>query len=315
MEEATNKGMVKMSYLNTFLLAMLAFLLFNCKDDGEAFTYRIQGTLTVDGNNRTYLLNLPSTYNASADYPVVIALHGTGGDAAQFERDYGFTEKANDEQFMIVYPEGVPGPGSFGIRTWNAGNCCGYLQQTRVDDVQFITQLIDHLSEAYSVDSKRVYVTGMSNGAMMAYRLACEIPDRIAAIASVSGPLIAAQPCEPSRAIPILHIHSELDTKVPYAGGKGLAGYNFPSIDSTLTVWAGLDKCNPSPIVVEENDSYQHIEWQDCKDDARIELYLTKDGGHAWPGGHKSRAAADEPSHAFNATDLIWDFFKQHQLP
>src|SRR5690606_40576866 len=117
----------------------------------------------IDGWKRTYLLNLSPTYYESDNFPLVIALHGTGGSAIQCERDYGLTRKADENGYVIVYPEGVPRPGPFAIRTWNAGRCCDYAQHQQVDDVKFIRTLLDEIVTKYKIDTDRVYVTGMSN--------------------------------------------------------------------------------------------------------------------------------------------------------
>jgi predicted esterase len=172
-------------------------------------------------------------------------LHGFGGSAAQAEQDYGVTDKGNAEHFIVVYPEGIGSDGPYHLRSWDAGNCCFVAQSNHVDDVHYISDLIDYLVANYKVDPKRVYVAGMSNGAMMAYTLACQLSDKIAAITSVSGTLIASSPCVVSRTVPIMEIHPSQDTKVPFNGGFGLDGVWFPAVDSGLNVLAGLDACGP----------------------------------------------------------------------
>lgn len=299
------------------LLFISLFSIAGCGTDGtDASIYRIDGVMTVDGRTRTYLLNLPPHYyEQTENVPLVIGLHGTGGKATQFERDYKFTEKANSAGFMVVYPEGVRSNGVLGVRTWNAGTCCDYAKDNNVDDVEFIRELIDYIIANFNIDPKRVYVTGMSNGGMMAYRLACELPDKIAAIAAVSSTMVVAKPCDPSRAVPILHIHSIRDTKVPYNGGVGLRGYYFPPVDSVLDVWSSKDSCEMTGQVVVNNSDYRFTKWSACANDVTIEAYLTQDGGHAWPGGLQSGNWGDVPSIAVNANDLIWGFFQRFQLP
>ena len=296
------------------LFCLLPLIAFGCQKSGDGKPFRINGSMNLDGWHRTYLLNLPPNYYDTSNFALVVALHGFAGSAAEMEHDYGITDKANAEHFIVVYPEGVPSNGPLHLRTWNTGSCCGPSQERQVDDVTFIRALIDELIEKYHVDPKRVYVTGMSNGAIMTYTLAAQLSDKIAAIAPVSGTLMMSQPCSPLRAVPILHIHSQLDTKIPFAGGFGMAGYYFTPVDSALNVWSMLDSCNTPPVVVDKG-TYQFTEWKNASGTPAIELYLTYDGGHSWPGGQKPRAQADPPSTAINATDLIWEFFQQYTLP
>lgn len=285
----------------------------NCQKSSGRKVYRYNGVMNVDGYNRTYLLNLPPNFYDTTGFPLVILLHGFGGSAAQAEQDYGVTDKGNAEHFIVVYPEGVGSDGRFHLRSWNAGNCCYVAQSDDIDDVHYISTLIDYLVNNYKVDPKRVYVAGMSNGAMMAYTLACQLSDKIAAITSVSGTLIASSPCTPSRAVPVLEIHSSQDTKVPFNGGTGLDGVWFPAVDSGLNVLAQADTCGPSQTT--QYTGYSLTEWKGNSGNAAIDCYLTQDGGHSWPGGLKPRAQADPPSVYLNATDLLWDFFQRYRLP
>lgn len=292
-------------------LKWLVFLLMvvSCAVEQEPI-YRFNGLVNIDGWSRTYLLNLPPGYYENDKFPLVVALHGTGGSALQAERDYGLTLKAESSNYVIVYPEGVPRPGVFGIRTWNAGKCCDYAKDKQIDDVEFINTVIDRMISDFKVDPNRIYITGMSNGAMMAYRFACEKSERINAIAPVSGTLMANS-CKGTSQVPILHIHSKLDEVIPYKGGIGLGGYDFVPVDSTLSTWLGKNDCPSEPVINHEHESYTYKKWE-CKNDVSLELYLTKDGGHSWPGGLIARPGADPPSDAIDATDLIWKFFERY---
>jgi polyhydroxybutyrate depolymerase len=307
-----------MKNLITVILTFAGILLYSgCKSDPPpSKVYRIAGKMTVDGRTRTFLINLPPGYYESQNpLPVVIGLHGTGGSAEQFERDYAFSKKSNSSGFIAVYPEGVRGDGVLKLRTWNAGACCDYAVEHKIDDVKYIRNLIDQLVATYHADPRRIYVTGMSNGGMLTYRLASEMPDKIAAIAPVSSTMMISQAINKARAMPILHIHSSKDTKVPYSGGKGLGGYYFPSVDSTLHVWTASNSCRTGPVELVNDPRFKLTEWSDCDQNVIIRRYLTEDGGHSWPGGSKGNARGDEPSAAINATDVIWDFFKSRSLP
>ncbi|HVU57815.1 MAG TPA: PHB depolymerase family esterase [Puia sp.] len=300
----------RMSLMGVFLMA-LSFS--NCQKNSDGKTYRYNGVMNIDGYDRSYLLNLPPDFYDTTGFPLVIMLHGFAGTAAQAERDYGVTDKGNAEHFIVVYPQGVGSDGPYHLRSWDAGNCCFVAQSDHIDDVHYISSLIDYLVANYKVDPKRVYVAGMSNGAMMAYTLACQLSDKIAAITSVSGTLIASSPCMPSRTVPVLEIHSSQDIKVPFNGGFGMDGVWFPAVDSGLNVLAALDSCGPSQVT--QYTGYSLTEWKGHDGNVAIDCYLTQDGGHSWPGGLKPRTQADPPSIYLNATDLLWDFFQRYRLP
>ncbi len=298
------------------LFFYLGLIAVQCTNGEEPEEFGSYSSIRVDGRERTYLLNLPPNYYASPDrFPLVLALHGFGGDARQFESDYRFSDKANEAHFIVVYPEGVRSPGLFGLRTWNAGGCCEYASANNIDDVKFIRELIRFLEKNYKVNPRQVYAAGMSNGGMMVYRLAAELSDQLAAVAVVSGTMVTSRPFSPSHPVSVLHMHSVNDAVVPYMGGEGMGGYYFPPVDSGLNVCASVYECTTGPQVLVDDDKYKLTTWSDCENDVTIEYYLTKDGGHAWPGGEKPRPQADEPSKVIDANELIWDFFQNYQLP
>jgi polyhydroxybutyrate depolymerase len=227
----------------------------------------------------------------------------------------GFTAKASSEGFIVVYPEGTA-RGRIPLLTWDAGHCCGYAMDEQVDDVGFLGALIDTLSSRYPVDPGRIYVTGMSNGAMMSHRVARERPDRVAAIAPVVGALFGDETTH-RPGVSALMINGMLDNSVPYEGG--MSGGRFTgSWDGTpvrpaayqATFWANANGCDPSATVMEA-ERYIHLR-HECPSSIAVELYAVKDNGHAWPGGQRGSAAGDVPSNALNATDVIWAFFASH---
>jgi polyhydroxybutyrate depolymerase len=307
--------MPMIAYLLIFVLSCSIISCDKTEPDTDIPVLHFYDSIVVEEKTRSYLLNLPTNYNAGNNFPLVVALHGFGGKASQMEHDYKLSEKSNEAQFVIVYPEGTKSDGPLGLQSWNAGTCCEAALEQQVNDVGFISQLIQKLVRQFKINPKKVYVTGISNGAMLTYRLACEIPNQIAAIASVSGPLLTTRPCQPSRKMPILHIHSLIDTKVPYAGGIGIGGYYYPPADSALQVWSAINGCNASPRLVFDSTLYTKTQYISCAAGTTIELNLTKDGGHSWPGGLQPRPGADEPSKAFDATNMIWKFFQQYELP
>ena len=254
--------------------------------------------------------------------PLVLVFLGGGGNANNVEKMTGFTVKAKKEGFIVVYPEGSSGFSGLlqgKLLTWNAGHCCGYAMEEDVDDVGFINRLLDNLMERYPIDPQRIYLTGMSNGGMMTHRLGIELAEKIAAIAPVVGGIFEGDIAPMSPGLSAIIINGMLDNSVPVEGGP-LAG-RFPGAsDGTplepskmqASFWANANGCRYAPEV-EDNDIYHG--WQyGCPKGIDVEFYLVKDNGHAWPGGKKGSPRADDPSQFFDATDIIWSFFKNKKI-
>lgn len=268
------------------------------------------------GRERSYILRVPrSIATGSATAPLVIVLHGGGGNGQNAEAMTGFTAKANSEGFVVAYPEGTA-RGRIRMLTWNAGHCCGYAVEAGIDDVGYIAALIDRLIAEYPIDRRRVYVTGMSNGAMMAHLLGRELPDRIAAIAPVVGGLFGDE--DTSRAnVSAIMINGLLDASVPYEGGTtggrfggAWDGIPLKPVSYQAEYWASVNGCGPNPAVA-ETSAYVHHRYT-CPGSVGVELYAVKDHGHAWPGGQRGSRLGERPSAAMNATDVIWAFFAAH---
>lgn len=271
------------------------------------------GNFVFDGIERTYLVHLPLNYSNVEKLPLIIAMHGGFGSATNLQNQSQLSKKADQANFIVVYPEGVKG-GVLNIRTWNAGWCCGYASDSDIDDIGFIDALIDTLISKYPIDESKIYATGMSNGGFMSYRLACELSERIAAIAPVAASM-SMDFCEPKRTVPIISFHSYLDKNVPYYGGQGSGfsnHHNSPQ-DSVLNYWSSLNNCNSTNDTIIEDDRYVYIKRNNCNCGSEIHQYITKDGGHSWPGG-KSTITGDDVSLYINANDLMWEFFKQYSL-
>lgn len=310
-----------MKMMTSLIGPLICLLLLSCdkgSDNPQSDKFRFTEQVFIDGIRRTYIIKLPENYYQNDSIrPLVIGLHGTGGNAAQFEKAYGFEQKGNEEGFITVYPDGVEkqdGMGLFEIRTWNAGTCCDYAMYTNVNDVKFISTLIDNICARFKVNKKKVYVTGMSNGGMMAYRLASELPDKIAAVGIVSGDMVAPKDVSKQGIVPILHIHAIPDTKVPFAGGIGIGGYDFPPAIDGINYWINRNNCEIDPVKM-QYDNYEVSSWHTGDGRTLVQLYLTKDGGHAWPSSPIQGRRGDTPSTAINATNLIWDFCNQFSLP
>jgi len=246
-----------------------------------------------------------------------VVLHGGGGNALNAEAMTGFTDKANAEGFIVVYPDGTSRRGQ--LFTWNAGHCCGYAMEQRVNDVAFIGALIDVLASRFPIDARRVYVTGMSNGAMMSHRVGIELSEKVAAIAPVVGAVFGDE-ARPRSRVSALMINGLLDKAVPYNGGAPGGRFSQawdgtpakPALEQAR-FWAAANGCGLTPHT-EDRGAYVKTE-HTCPSPVGVAIYSVKDNGHAWPGGSKGTRLADTPSTSLNATDVIWAFFQSHPKP
>jgi len=271
-------------------------------------------TLTHGGDVRSYVVHVPpGVMGTGRRVPLVLVLHGGGGNAEITERMTGFSAKAAKDDFIVVYPEGS-GRMKDKLLTWNAGHCCGFAMNNKLDDVGFINALLDKLVGDYPVDPQRIYATGISNGGMMSHRLGIELGHRLAAIAPVVGALFGDEKT-PKHPVSALMINGMLDKSVPYLGG--LTGGRFPGAwDGTpakpalaqAEFWARANRCADRPGKEERGPL---VRWEyRCGGGKGVELLLLKDTGHAWPGGLRGFQGADDPGSSLSATDLIWEFFK-----
>jgi polyhydroxybutyrate depolymerase len=244
---------------------------------------------------------------------LIIALHGGFGSATNLEEQSGLSKKADAEKFIVVYPEGIKSI-PLGIRTWNAGWCCGYASNVNSDDIGFIAALLDSLENHVNIDTDRIYATGMSNGGFLTYRLSCELSERIAAFAPVAASMSMPE-CKPLISVPIIHFHSFLDTSIPYLGGVGggVSDHYNPPADSVHNAFSSHNNCNITNDTILTTELYTYIEWSDCDCNKEIHYYITEDGGHSWPGGTQTKVG-DSTSKHINATDLMWEFFQQYTL-
>ncbi len=181
-------------------------------------------TLDFDGLKRSYALHMPAK-SPAGELPLVVVLHGGGGSGAGAARMTGFDALADEAGFMVVYPDGTDRPllhamGKPGLLTWNAGSCCGYAQYKNMDDVGFIRAVVADVQKQHAVDAKRIYATGMSNGGMLSYRLACEASDLFAAIGPVAG-IIEIPDCKPVHPVAVIDFQGTDDENVPLNGGIG----------------------------------------------------------------------------------------------
>lgn len=276
-------------------------------------------SLDVDKRNRSYLVHVPKAYDGSKAAPVVLAFHGGGSNAEVMVQFCGLNEKADQEGFLVVYPNGS-GPAE-SLRTFNAGNCCGYAMNQKIDDVAFVAALLDDLAKIVKVDPKRVYATGMSNGAMISYRLAAELSDRIAAIAPVGAPMGTAK-CQPKRPVPVIHFHGTEDDFAPFKGGKGkgLAGTDFYSVDHSIQAWVQANGCKPEPAKkrlpqkVDDGTAVEMRTYGGGTDGSEVVLVVIEGGGHTWPGRASRLKLLGKSTKNVAANDLLWEFFQKHPM-
>ncbi len=277
-------------------------------------------SIRLERRTRTYHIHIPPSYDGSRPFPVVLAFHGGLSRGQSMIHDCGLNEKADDAGFIVVYPNGTSQYGR--LLTWNAGNCCGYAMRHKVDDVGFVRKLLDDLGATTSIDYQRVYATGYSNGAMMCYRLASELSDRIAAIAPVAGPM-GTVACSPKRPVPLIHFHGTHDQWAPYRGGRvdfGLSTVHFFSVEHSIRVWVKVDGCPEEPVVADEPDraddgmTVERRTYGPGKNGAEVILMVIKGGGHTWPGRAPPHAHLGKSTKDISANDLMWEFFEKHAM-
>ncbi|TXT34152.1 MAG: polyhydroxybutyrate depolymerase [Comamonadaceae bacterium] len=278
-------------------------------------------TLAHDGLMRLYRIHVPASYTPQTPAPLLVALHGGGGnmDYQADDSKYGLITKSEQAGFVVVFPNGYSRFENGKLATWNAGNCCGAARDAQVDDTGFIRAVVAQVTTRMNIDRKRIFATGMSNGAMMSYRLACEMADVFTAIAAVAGTDNTRQ-CQPSRPVSVLHIHAKNDTHVLFEGGAGPDSVNksavtdYVSVADTVSKWGKLNGCNASAQRTLNKPGATCDVVAPCLGGTQLELCVTQSGGHSWPGGQKSRGD-EAPSQAISANDVMWDFFSRQTLP
>lgn len=267
-------------------------------------------TIPFGGLQRTYRIYVPAKYNSNKAVPLVFNLHGLGSNADQQEVYGDFRGIADTANFIIVCANGTQTAAGQG---WNNFATPG----TGVDDVGFISAVIDKVSSKYSINKNRIYSTGMSNGGFMSYDLACFLNTRIAAIASVTGSMIAShlKACKANRPTPVMEIHGTADNTVKYDGTPGLLTHT--PIDTLVNFWAKFNNC-AAPVVTTlpntntaDGSTVEHRVYGNGKNGSSVELYKVIGGGHTWPGSAINLSGTNQD---FNASKEIWRFFNQFSL-
>ena len=271
-----------------------------------------------------YKIDLPESFDPTETYPVVFVFHGGGGNANNIEETTNITQKSHEELFIVVYPYGN-GLLRSKLLTWNCGFCCGYALRKNIDDVGYIRALYEHIEKNYPINTSRVYATGISNGGIMAYRVGAELSDIFAAVAPVAAQIGGQatetakiwQIPEPEFPVSVIAFNGMNDTRVPYYGGRPLNGsahvYSWMSTNESISFWVEQNKCNSTPETnISESGNIIIDSFSDGLNNTEVKLVTIVDGTHSWPGGKKGWSGGPEPNQEISATDMMWDFFKDH---
>lgn len=285
---------------------------------------------TFEGHDRYCLYHVPEGPPPEFGWPLVVGFHGGGSTPLDFSQLCQLVRLADRERFVVLFPAGTgPHPDYL---TWNAGRCCGHAARREMNDVGYIEFLLDTFLQALPLNGRRIYATGMSNGGMMSYRLAAELPERLAAIAPVAGGVMCDLPTL-ARPVPAMHIHGTVDEFVPYAGGRGprsLRRVDFPSVEQSVTTWCEASgiTVDPSTLLSETIEPDEFGEKLSCDErlSASMRVFAHDDGvetivevtihggGHTWPGVAPPLCFLGPTYMGLSASELIWRFFSQHTL-
>lgn len=269
--------------------------------------------MQVDGLTRTYYVHLPLSYDRQQEMPLVLAFHGSGSTGQNFAQQSHLNGISDERGFILVYPDGYEGQ-------WADGRGTTSPEQAGIDDVAFVSALIDKLTDELNVDKNRIYATGFSNGGIFTQRLACELANKITAIASVSGTMAAniSEQCQPVRPVPTLLFMGTNDPSVPFEGGEvdGNQGLDLSATD-TIQQWVTHNDCSSTPWttqappVLNDGTEVLRTQYSPCKDNADVVLYTIESGVHTWPGETES-AQTTNINNNLDASQIVWNFFQQH---
>ncbi|MDJ0783336.1 MAG: PHB depolymerase family esterase [Desulfosarcinaceae bacterium] len=318
----SNTGQRRLLYL-----PMLALLLSACAGlppygpiEGGVTYYR-RMKLESAGYQRSYRLHVPPGYRDGNRLPLVVVIHGAFDTAKGIERISGFSRLADRENFIVLYPEGI---GIFGLlQHWNAGHCCGKAAADQIDDVGYLAAAIEEVIARLSVDRRRIYMVGFSNGGMLTHRFAAERTDLLAAavpMAASPGGRAGAHVPEwfvptPRNPLPMLIIHGLADDDVPFSGGHSLhrgGERTYAPVVDALAFWKAANRCIDPPAESRRFDGRVRTQrWDACSEGAVTALTTIAEWGHVWPGPYFIPAPpADHPLEGFDAAAFIWDFFE-----
>jgi len=264
--------------------------------------------MMVDGIKRSFLTYVPPVVDKDYKMPLIISLHGgLASPKGQF-RLADFRPIADANKFIVICPASK--------HIFHDGR-----DNKGIDDVKFIDQIITYAIKTYHADPQRVYVTGISNGGFLTSRLACELSNRIAAIAVVAATMDQGEGYTPVKPMPVIYMHGTKDPVFSNKGGK-MFGRQIYSQDKVLQLWAKLDKCEPKPVFTttadKANDGTSIIkeEYVNPANGFKVIGYTIVNGGHTWPGGwqYLPKFIIGKTTKNLNACEVIWSFFRQYKL-
>lgn len=273
--------------------------------------------LRHDGRDRYYLIHVPPYHNGKRRLPLVLSIHGGGGNPYNQVDMTGFDSLADRHGFIVVSPAGSSRGHS--MLTWNTTIDKHYASKQGFDDVGFLREVVRDASELFRVDRRRIYATGLSQGGMMSYRLACEASDMVAAVAPVAG--VPPAGCRPSRPVSVMHIHGTEDNYVPYNGGVGSAQpakktkTDYVSVEDTLETWLDINGLDDEPSKTGRRGDARYELFGPGGDGVEFVLWTVKGGGHTWPGGPDMLKRMGPVNRDISASKLAWSFFKKHPMP
>jgi polyhydroxybutyrate depolymerase len=267
--------------------------------------------LTSSGEERSYLLYVPESYDPKTPAPLVITLHGYNSKPSDAVYSSRWNDLADKEGLIAVYPLGYGSPTYWHIFEYAYGG------RSVKTDIQFFSDLLDQLEAKYNIDPARIYVNGISMGGGMSYVLSCYMAERIAAVGSVSGTYnFPLGKCKPAKPVPFIAFHGTKDPAVPYEGGVNSAyDITYPAVPDFIHAYADQNQCAESVAVPQEGE-ISSVKYTHCAQNAEVVLYTIHGGGHTWPGD----TPAATPSWGYttqqiDATQLMWQFFEQHPMP
>ncbi len=280
--------------------------------------------INVNGTPRAFHIHypVPAPVNLKDGLPVVIVLHGGISSGEQIAKASRFSAKADKHGFITVYPDGS-GKREGRRLTWNAGECCGIAMEENASDIAFIEQLIDYMIKFQGANPHHIYLAGMSNGGMLAYRAGAELSDKLAGIGIVAGGMFASQPM-PKTPVSILIIHGKNDKNIPLTGGPSDSklvkphmkeGSTFLPAQSAFDFWREKNGCHGEPAQ-EKKGRIDTTIYRQCRNNTVTALQIMKNGAHNWPGSpHMIYSEFDDGSNytGHDATDVLWDFFAQQR--